>query len=51
MNAQTIAPIWTPFNQRPSRTERRVLRNGRWVKANAKSDTVLRWLKGQGESK
>ncbi|MDE2096139.1 MAG: hypothetical protein KGL39_02765 [Patescibacteria group bacterium] len=44
----------TPFNQRPIKSTyetRRVLRNGRWVRPNPEQAAVLRWLRGEGESK
>lgn len=47
MNATIQSPIYTPFNQRPSRTETRVLRGGRWQKYVQPANSVLAWLKDE----
>lgn len=51
MNSSTLneRPLWTPFNQKPVRTNadtRRVLVNGRWQKVDQQASSLLRWLKG-----
>lgn len=42
-----LGRIYTPFNRRPARTERRLLVNGRWVRsAEAQaSHQTLAWLR------
>jgi hypothetical protein len=39
--------IRTPFNQRhnPAKIERRILRNGRWVRKDPMAANVLTWLR------
>lgn len=50
MNATIQSPIYTPFNQRPSRTETRVLREGRWQRYTQPANSVLAWLKEESEA-